>query len=547
MNRNNLHNVTLTLLCAFVLVGSASAAGSGGFRIEDYIPQKFTDLEWRLDGSLNFNGTNRDDERKTPTSSYFIIEKNDTDNQYNRLSLSSSIAYRYETVPRTLKLRCGLSGTYYRNTQKSSHERLDPLEMPNNYESESEEHRISIGWSPSLEFNSYLTGDIFAGVAADASFEYSDTPKDDVTSFNYSESLFGEYKRYNRTYQSNDQNANKKEGAVSLTVGPGWGRVYEGQYAATALYMVDELRKGGVLDRDPSKDEMLQLTEVIYQNRMAHEVDHRLAKIDALNAVTAYLTQVGAITETGHISYVLIQDVWDFFPHSSRLFGTQVRVGTGWEYDYSKTRQSRDRFVSQFSYQHHVDSTDILDTLVNENSTYNTAVTSRSELDNVFVTISVRHYRPVSLRWQWDSFAELYYYVHAEGLRGRYQSSPGPRYRRPPGIQLQSAPGIDNYYQFHLGSYGTYIYSSRTNLQIYGVLTYDHYEMPTEPGSGSTRTTKSWDGTLGSALTYRLSIPTALTISAYYRDQGQQNVSEEDYRTDTGRWSFSAAISHYLY
>ncbi len=546
MSRSSLCKVSLTVLCAFVLVGSASARGSDGFLIEDYIPKKFTDLEWRLDASLNFKGTNQNEERRTPTSSYIVTDKNDTDNQYNQLGFSTFIAYRHETVPRTLKLSTGLSMTCYRNKRESTIERMDSLAMSDNYESESEEHTISIGWSPSLEFNSYLTGDLFAGVTADASFDYSNTPKNDATSFNDNERLVGEYKRYYLNYRSVDQTANRKKAAVSLTIGPGWGRVYEGQYAATAMYMVDELRKGGVLDRDPSMNEMLQLTEVIYQNRMAHEVDHRLAKIDALNAVTAYLTQIGAITEAGHVSYVLIQDVWDFFPHSSRLFGTQVKVGTGWEYNYSKSYQSRDDYRSRLIYEHHVDSTNILDTLVNDSNTYNTSHTSRSELDNVFVTIKLKHCRPISIRWQWDSFAELYYYVHAEGLRARYPSSPGPRYR-PPGIQLQSAPGIDNYYQFHLGSYGTYIYSSRTNLQIYAVLTYDHYRTLTEPGSNQLRTTKSWDGTLGSALTYRLSIPTALTISAYYRDQGQQNISEADYRTDTGRWSFSAAISHYLY
>jgi hypothetical protein len=547
MNRSSLGNIALTVLCAFVLVGSASAAGSGGFRIEDYIPEKFTDLEWRLDGSLNLNGTNQDEERRTPTSSYIVSYENATDNQYNQLSLSSSIEYRHETVPRTLVLRSGLSGTFYRKTRESTIERMYSLSGSDNYERESEEHTISIGWSPSLEFNSYLTGDLFAGVTADASFYYSNTPKNDATTFIDNERLLGEYKRYYLNYQSDDQTANKKEGAVSLTIGPGWGRVYEGQYAATALYMVDELRKGGVLESDPSKDEMLQLTEVIYQNRMAHEVDHRLAKMDALNAVTEYLTDIGAIAEAGNFSYVLIQDVWDFFPHSSRRFGTQVKVGTGWEYNYSKTHQSRDDYRSRLIYEHHVDSANILDTLVNENSTYNTSHTSRSEFDNVFVTISARHYRPVSMRLQWDGFAELYYYVHAEGLRGRYHSSPGPRYGRPPGIQLQSAPGIDNYYQFHLGSYGTYIYSSRTNLQIYGVLTYDHYEMPTESGSERTRTTKSWDGTLGSTLTYRMSIPTALKVSTYYRNRGEQNTYQPGYSSDTGSWSFSASISHYLF
>ena len=289
MSKSSLRNAVLTALCALV-IAAGSAVASDGFRIEDYIPEKFTDLEWRLNGSLNLKGTNQDEERRTPTSSYIVFSENATDNQYNQLGFSTFIAYRHETIPRTLKLSTGLSMTYYRNKRESTIERIDRLATSDNYESESEEHTISIGWSPSLEFNSYLTGDLFAGVTADASFDYLNTPKNDATSFNDNEHLLGEYKRYYLNYRSVDQTANRKKGAVSLTIGPGWGRVYEGQYAATAMYMVDELRNGGVLEREPSKEEMLQLTEVIYQNRMAHEVDHRLAKIDALNAVTAYLT-----------------------------------------------------------------------------------------------------------------------------------------------------------------------------------------------------------------------------------------------------------------
>ena len=241
---------------------------------------------------------------------------------------------------------------------------------------------------------------------------------------------------------------------------------------------------------------------------------------------------------------MLIQDVYDYFPRTSRSFGTLVKLGVGWEYDYNKYELSSDYYTTHLDYQHHVDSANVIDTLQNYQDSGVENTTTQSELDNTFLTLSVEYRRPISMRWQWDSFAELYYYIHAEGLRSRYQSIPAPRTRRT-NVYLYAMPGIDDYYQFYLGSYGTYIYSSRTNLQVYGSLTYDHYEMPIEPGSNQFRTSKSWDGTIVSTLTYRLSIPTALKISTYYRDQGQQDVY--DYRSDSENWSFSASISHYLY
>ena len=546
MSRSSLCNVTLTVLCAFVLVGSASATGSGGFRIEDYIPQKFTDLEWKINGGLGISGSNSDSDRESLPGVY-ISERGESTSRGRSFSFGSELMYRYETVERVLELGGSISGDFNSTDSEGSNYRSDSLGLNRSNEQNHERFWYRFTMTPTLEARTYLINDLFAGVSGSGSIQHEDTPTDEGRTEGFRRYQYYDYIRNSYYYSVVDYELHIRDCNAALALSPGWGRVYEGQYAATALYMIDELRKGGLLERVPSKKEMLELTEIIYQNRMAHEVDHRLAKMDALNAVTKYLTDIGAIAETGNFSYVLIQDVWDFFPHSSRNFGMLVKVGIGWEYDYNKYERSRDEYSTLLEYQYHIDSADVIDTLQDYQGSTVDKTTIQSELDNSFLTFGVEYYRPVSMRWQWDSFAELYYYVHAEGLRGRYHSSPGPRYGRPPGIQLQSAPGIDNYYQFHLGSYGTYIYSSRTNLQIYGVLTYDHYEMPTEPGSGSTRTTKSWDGTLGSTLTYRMSIPTALTISAYYRDQGQQNVSEEDYRTDTGRWSFSAAISHYLY
>ncbi|MDH3890567.1 MAG: hypothetical protein OEV49_05750 [candidate division Zixibacteria bacterium] len=538
------------VFCLSVLCGSVAASATQAFKIEDYVPQKFTDLEWRLNGRLELRGLSQDRDELPVATDEPRNEKRQTDQKYNRLDLSTWLLYRYETIPRTLTLGSGFGISMYRNKQETLFDRVDSQGLPRSMESESTEHTYSISYSPSLDYNTYLIGDLFMGLTGNGSFGYMKIPKEDYEESSYQERQLGDYKRYYLYHRDSDGTEVQKYAAISLTVGTGLGRLYEGHFAATALYIVDELKSSGLLEHEPSTLEMVELTEIIYQNRMTHEVDHRLAKIDALDAVMAFLTDIGSITESPRMSYVLIQDVWDFFPHNSRRFGTQVKVGAGWDYYYSMLDQSRDDLRFTLTYQHHVDSVDEVDTLTYSTNTTHNDFTSRRELDNVFIFLAANHCKPLSLKWQWDTNVELTYFVHAEGVRHRNPSSAlGRRTSRSP--LLVEVRGLDDYYQFKCSSVGTYILNSRTNLRFWGDFTYGRYDTPVESGSDRTRTIKSWEGNLGSSLNYRLSIPTKLTISGRYRFHSELNVNDYgsvyDYENDWGLWQFNASISHNLY
>ena len=108
-------------------------------------------------------------------------------------------------------------------------------------------------------------------------------------------------------------------------------------------------------------------------------------------------------------------------------------------------------------------------------------------------------------------------------------------------------PGIDNFYQLYLESSATYYHSSRTIFQIYGTLALDHYDAYIEANSGPKQTTKTWDGQLRGTLTYRISIPTSVHISAAYHELGQRNVFATEYTQDSGDWRILAGFSHYLF
>ena len=158
---------------------------------------------------------------------------------------------------------------------------------------------------------------------------------------------------------------------------PGWGRIYEGRYAATAMYMVDELKRNGLLKREPTFEEMRSLTETIYQYRLKHAVDARLHKIEALSKIMDLLAGQGVIDDAGPHGYLFIQDVWDYFPRDDRRFGYQIRAGGGLEYHYNSDQLRYHGYVDYFRHR-------------------------TSEGRRPFASVAVDCSRPFGLRWQFD-------------------------------------------------------------------------------------------------------------------------------------------------
>ena len=543
MSKRSLCNVALTLLCAFVLVGSASAVASDGFRIEDYIPEKFTDLEWKINGNVKFGGTDNESDNGPSVGNNLKYDSNQ-ETSTGRLSLGSQLTYRYETVARTLELGGDGGFSYSTSDRDNSSISTDSLGPRSRSKSHGEAKTYGFNLAPFFEARSYLIADLFAGASGSASIRHTDVHQNDVTPESFSRHDHSDLIHYNEVSGTRDQELDYRDRTAALALQTGWGRLYEGRYAATALYMIDELKQGGLLERGPSKDEMLELTEIIYQNRMAHEVDHRVAKMDALNAVLEYLTQNGMITETDHLGYLLIQDVYDNFPRTSRRFGAIVRLGLGWEYNFNKLERSVESDIVRLSYQHHPDSANVVDTTQNSRTFTSDEYNTFSELDNTFLNLGVEYHRPVSTRWQLDASADLSYYLHAEGLRIRNLT----RIRnRPSEVRLSYRKGMDDYYHITFDCVGTWIYNSRTNLSSAVIFSYDHYQHINDVGVDQLQTNKNWDLRLMNSLTYRISIPTSLGVGLSYNALSYKVTDESDTKRTTDQWNLSASISHYLY
>ena len=537
----------LTALCAFFIV-AGSATASDGFRIEDYIPQKFTDLEWKIGGNYRFSHNDQDHNYSLPTSGYTSIIEDRT-GRSNYLFGESEINYRNETTKQVFSLGCTVWGDYSRTKDNRSHNsiRTSQIDVRSSRNvSESSEKTYGFSVAPSFDIRSYLESDLFVGVSGHVWFDIDEIPKlDDTVHVLYSNAQ-NDYVVVSERSSQRERDSHTRNRYISLSVGPGWGRVYEGHFAATSLYIVDELRREGIVEREPTAKEMLDLTEIIYQQRSTHEVDHRLAKIDALNELMTFLIQSGIIGDTGHYGYLLIQDVYDYYPKHSRSFGSWIGLGVGWDYNYVKTEESWDDRSMRFIYRYHVDSPTVIDTgsIIHEEDSGKE--TTRTEVDNTFIYMQAKYHRPISMCWQLDATADLRYYVAAEGLK---KTSLNPPFTRTRGVihRLVPARELEDYYQLLLDLQGTWIYSSRTSFEAKSALMYDHHNLIPIGDRDSWENHRLWDWRLTAGMTYRIAIPTTLRVSLQHLKRHDSTGDNWPPSLNTRSWSFSASISHYLF
>jgi hypothetical protein len=128
---------------------------------------------------------------------------------------------------------------------------------------------------------------------------------------------------------------------------------------------------------------MLDLTDMVYTFRTEYRVDARLHKIESLKAIIDYLESNGIAKAAGPYGYLLIQDVWDYFPNEHRRFGFRGSAGFGFRYNYRTNQSTNEResngVVSYHRYSH-----------------------STRVSESPYVIVGINYFKPLGMRWQID-------------------------------------------------------------------------------------------------------------------------------------------------
>jgi len=540
------------ILMSYACVAVHAEGDSTAFSISDYKPQFFRDLEWTVDGNLGLSGTYYDSETNAAaqnSNTYFYLRDDEKDQTLAGIMTSSGFDYRRETLRSVLSLSATADFTfdYQRRENSEFVGGLEPFVSPP-YDSERvNSTRVRRDWragiTSDLILDKYILKDGFARLTVYGFYSYHEIPKEDWDESRLQFTDLSDREVTALYISSQYASGDERIASVSATVGAGWGRVWEGEYASTAMYIVEELRSSGALQRDPGREEMLELTGLIHEWRQSHVVDSRIRRLDALNSLLSYLHEIGAIGEPAPSWVYIIQDVWDYFPRYRRRFGSSVAVGIGGDYTYdSEHGNSSSRNFNIVSTVYDASPGIVeADTTVADRHRYHF---DRVEHTRAYLYAKADWYRPLQRKWQLDlaGRARLVLHNRADGDFLQYYSCGA----RSEGTYVHEDDSDS--WLIDLSASTTYIHDSRSRLIAGADFLYRGYKRDSTRYTAYYqflhRKSVNWHyAVLSVTAEYRISIPTTLQAQARYvfdRSQTHATVHNRAFNIGIG-------LTHYIY
>ena len=197
------------------------------------------------------------------------------------------------------------------------------------------------------------------------------------TNFRMNNQLVNYNKKSDLILKQKSSNTSSDYG-LTTSIGIGFGRIESVEDARQALYLIKELSKNGVLNRELSADETFQLAQQMSIVKNKRFLDSRLRKIDEITSVDSFLLDNNLIQQSDARYFTTLYDIWEngalFQRKSGHAFELKIEPGIGF-------RQSNDN-NNWFS----------------PDSTYWSNFTNKSYGANLSFNYNLE--KPVNLNWQ---------------------------------------------------------------------------------------------------------------------------------------------------
>ena len=542
------------LLSVFIVVlAIGTHADEPQFRVNSFIPEKFADMQLFVNGNFNLSGNNNNSDIIYSTEGSHPDRQSKDDNDRQSVSLSTQLKTRYETIPKYFHSGSSLRFKFNNSDRSSSRSYIKDFDYSNFEIIDQDEHNYEINFAQNIDAGLYTAKDFFMSLIGRANINYSEG-----TAESYeldSNSYFNDtYKFINIGHSLYNYDNSVEDYYIDAELLYGYGRVYNGVYAATAMYMIDELKKAGYIDKEPSYPQMIEMTDIIYQYRLKYYDDRRIHRIEALTAVGEYLQQQGLADDFGTGGQLIIQDVWDYFPRSLRYFGFKFRAGIGYNYVHRKRDGNSKNHYRSLDLRQEIADPEIIDTIYYNDNEYSTDYFNELDTKWPFISVRAEYYRPLNRKWQLNLNYQLQYYLDSKSSDKDQSVQDYGQHQRHYNIENYN---YDDHYGMNLHTEVRYFVDSRTSLSFTGSYDHDHYTREVHSVSGDYNPldtsytepeTDNWNIRIESSLTYRIAIPTTLNINAGYRFGSRliPYYTDSYYDEDFSNYSFRVSIRHYM-
>ncbi len=527
-------------------------AADSTFRVDSYIPERFVDLSWRIIGAGNLMGDD-DDQYSIDYSSGG--DNYSDNNQGGSLSLTSPFSYTYETKP--LRFEIGLIGSISHDKSVDKHKswpEYDDSEFRYYNDRKIDQNNFRTGLGLGVESVIYFSETQYLICGLGLESQYSRGRGNFIANaYTIEEYPDHDDAFYRETEQRDESELDERRYYGQLNIGWGMGRKHDGRSSITALNIITELRKMGLLIKEPDFDQMYILSDRLYKYRQEHKIDERWHRIESLSDITRYLKENRIIVEESAPIVLIIQDIWDYFPKNPTNYGIKSELGLGFDNVLTRHRQeSRDQFRELDIF---TDSAGVIDT-TNQDE-YLTFVKEYTESSNYSVSSywNIEMIKPLWPRWISINNFNMKYVIHSRSVEDYSYNRLLPSKS---GYRQEYVRANRDYLTLDHFSQIRFLYDSRTEGGVSILLSYKSYKTETysrrlAPYAGEKENqSKSKDHHLrinsGISFTYRIKPPTTIYVDLMYlydRDFSQVENNNEE-RSNSGLFIFNLEISHYI-
>ncbi len=494
-----------TMAVAALLANAVQSKDTTTFRVDSYIPVRFTDFQWKIGGNASLNGRNDDNFRRTEWGNGWRDEWRESESNDQQMQFWSDMAYQYTTIPTIYRysLNAQLRGNHSKLTDNSTRDGYGPYRtITRSSENKADNWRVDL--NPGFAMTRYIAGDWYISPGIQGTFGYSHNSVD----AKMSEQGFDSLTHPLYTYRSRDKTSGYGvDGGALAQFELGFGRMYSGDFAFAALSIVGELRSGGYLLREPTYGEMVGLCDTVLEYRQRHAMDSRYRRIAALTSILNYLRTRGVIESNDPMLPFIIADVWDFFPIKGRRFGHQAGLGCELDYSANYYRQRRE---------HSDEST----------GSWTNSSDQSSSRGRATVFARLAYDRPLSVRWQFSANSRVWYLATNYAITG-----------------IWGMPGLDHDIWGHQSDAGlSYYYDARTTVSA-GLL----LSRNSSAYRGYASSPREDQTEFRSSVTYRISVPTTITarFGLLWTSTDSKDLIID--RRNQHAYQFGVSIDHWLY
>ncbi|MBN2282241.1 MAG: hypothetical protein JXQ65_16790 [Candidatus Marinimicrobia bacterium] len=255
------------------------------YKIADFLPDSLTTCQVRALGSLN--GSTRCNE-----DIYHDIKDSES-----KFQIDPEVKYYYRKIRKMVNMNVALPfGIGFSLGVENSKQKIDENEVVRGEIKQNQSHYFLAG-----DFNNtkYISRNF--GLVGDINF-----------SINHRKNHLNET---GKTPDSKNNRTNESSYRLyNFGINPriSYGKQYPGKYSAKAMEILDELRKEGYLERELTKAEYIEFSQLVLEKYVVYHYDSHIKKMELLQSILTYMRNNSMISKDEIRPVLITEDICSY-------------------------------------------------------------------------------------------------------------------------------------------------------------------------------------------------------------------------------------------